>query len=209
MQLSDIASTSKLAEHAYYINMDHQQGRREHFVQLMRAVGLTPVRVQPVPDKVSFISGTKTHKLILETIAKLEGDQYHCVFEDDVEVAPGLDVSHVKSYIRQELERTQDPVGFIYLGVCLTQAQFQTCQPHVCNAKCAHAYMVTPAGARWLLQNVDDAEWESEWMDNILPKMLSPPMLGYHLIHYDEPTWRGLFYQARRAEWYEAGLTEG
>ena len=207
VQLAGIRTQSKLADTAFYINMDRQVGRREHIVELLSSAGLEPVRVPPVHDEVAFRSLVKTHKMIVERISKMGGQQYHCIFEDDVDIARELKPPDVKSFIEEELERIEDSVGFIYLGVCLDPDQVRTCRPHSCRAWCSHAYMVTPPGARWLLQNITD--WENNHSDYAYMKTLSAPVIGHRFTHdHTHPDWRGLFYQARQAEWYEAGMAE-
>ena len=206
-RLAAAAPASRIADTAFYINMDHQVKRREHLVRLLSSAGLEPVRVRPVQDDVPFKSLTRTHKMIVERISKMEGEQYHCIFEDDVELADGVAPSDVKPLLREELARTEDPVGFVYLGVCLDADQARACRPSSCRAWCAHAYMITPAGARWLLRNVTD--WENHHADYAYMKTLAAPVMGHRFTHdHTHPDWRGLFYQARRAQWYEPGMAE-
>jgi len=202
-----------LAEQVFYINTDEHKKRNAHAKALLQSIGFKNItRVKPVHDSVIYKSITKTHKYIVEQIAGKPGsDKYYCIFEDDIELADEFvnRPQEVKNYINNSISRYlgEDPIGFIYLGVCLDTRQVQSCTRNRCNAWCAHAYMVSPKGARWLLDNIKD--WENWHADYAYLKTFSAPVVGHEFSHdHTFPRWKGLFYQARNAEWYEAGQTE-
>jgi hypothetical protein len=201
-----------LAEQVFYINTDEHKKRNAHAKALLQSIGFKNItRVKPIYDPVMYTSLTKTHKYIVEQIAaKPDSDKYYCIFEDDIELADEFvnRPQEVKNYIERSLDLGLiDPIGFIYLGVCLDANQVQSCTRNRCNAWCAHAYMVSPKGARWLLDNIKD--WEKYHADYAYLKTLSAPVVGHEFNHdHTFPRWKGLFYQARNAEWYESGQTE-
>jgi len=197
-----------VADKIFYINMKKQIKRKKHIVNLLTNIGFAKLKlIRPIKDAIAWKSLTKTHKHIIEKIAHYKSNKYYCIFEDDIELAEGMEPAKSKEYIKNQLNNIKDPIGFIYLGVCLDSKQAKKCTRTSCNAWCAHAYMVTPKGAKWLLNNIKD--WENHITDYAYLKTLSAPVIGHEFTHdHTSPDWRGLFYQARKASWYEQGLAE-
>merc|ERR1711924_588310 len=95
----------------------------------------------------------------------------------------------------------------MYLGACLDDKQWATCAPNSCNTWCTHAYMLTPEGAKWLLKELPDGY--NQVTNNTFLHIMNQPLVGYRFTHdQTERQWRGLFYQARKADWYTPGMNE-
>ena len=204
------AQTDPLSKTAYYINMDTQVSRKNHTEKLLKDIGFTTiVRQKPDLSLDPYGSSFKAHKAIWIAISKKTKEQYYFAFEDDAEIAHGVDRKAVFSIIKDDLAKIKHPdKKFIYLGACLDEKQAPKCTTNVCNAWCAHAYMLTPAGARALLKSCPK-KTNNQVTDNFLLNLFSPPLIGHKFTHdHTEPDWRGLFYQARKASWYSNGMNE-
>ena len=167
-------------------------------------------RITPIKDTIGWKSLTKTHKYILEQISKFEKEEYYFVFEDDIELAREENPKNVFNLIKSEMGKLISPnmnIPFIYLGTCLDNNQWEKCTNNKCNTWCAHAYILTPNAAKWLLKNVPD--WENTIIDNNYLQILNQPLIGHKFTHdHTSPQWRGLFYQGRKESWYTDGLAE-
>lgn len=201
-----------LSERALYINMRDQGARRRHAESLLRDMGFAPERVEPRAQATAWKSLSDAHKLCVEIIARDSSSRYICVFEDDVELAHGLQREKARSYIEEQLSLLGARLvhkQFVKLGACLDTDQDKRCNPDACQSWCTHAYMLTPQMARSLLERYSN-EWLQYHSDFGYMKFApEPPVLGYKTLHdHTHPRWRGLFFQARKASWYERGMSE-
>ena len=181
--------------------------------KLLSDMGFVAERVLPVQHDIPWKSLTATHKLCLETIARETTTQYICVFEDDADLAHGVERGDARRVISQYLALLQgsqkDRLEYVKLGACLDLQQVKDCTPHACQSWCTHAYMVTPLAARRLLQ-AHGHNWLNYHSDYAYMNFAaSPPLVGHEFAHdHTHPRWHGLFFQARRASWYETGMSE-
>lgn len=199
--------TNKLSNKVFYINMDSQPNRNKHIIKLLNDIGFTDInRITPKYNKISYLSITETHKSIIEKIANFDTDSYYCIFEDDIELSKDIPRNKAKQFIIDRLNNISNNNGFIYLGVCLDENQIKTCYYNNCNAWCAHAYMLNPKGAQWLLKTIKN--WDGH-IDAIFNSNFSAPVIGYRFSHdHTLKNWKGLFYQGRNEIWYEDGENE-
>lgn len=188
--------------------MDKDIERNTHIIKLLDNIGFKNInRIKPLPHSIWWKSLSNTHKHIIELISKFNKEEYYCIFEDDIELADNFPNNKVKEYINEYINKIGYlEIPFICLGVCLGGGdQVKNCTMQRCNALCAHAYMVTPTGAKWLLDNIalPSKDWSLDWPDNNYSKVISPPIIGHEYSHnHTHPDWKGLFYQARKASWY-------
>lgn len=204
-----------LSTTAYFINMDNAISRRQHTETLLMEIGFINInRIIPIPSNEPWASASITHKSIIEKISKFEKEEFYFIFEDDVELANNMkDRSEVLDFINHELINVIDndklTLKFIYLGSCLTIEQNKTCTSNGCKCWCAHAYMLTPQAARDIIDRTKTLDWSMFYPDYVLQSQLSAqPLIGYQFKHdHTSPLWRGLFYQARRADWYSTGIS--
>jgi len=211
---------NKLSKTAYYINRDKDVSRNKHTLQLLQDIGFNDIiKIIPTIEKTPRDSLNKSHLNILNKISNFNNNYYYFIFEDDIEVTSEINRKDIFSFIQKELDellynyhqsnQKLPKLGFefIYLGVCLDEEQINNCTPLNCNAYCAHAYIVTPKGAKQLLSLLPKKM--SNVIDKEYVKILEQPVIGYNFTHeHTETNWRGLFYQARKADWYSSGATE-
>ena len=210
-KLSDTSTHFPLTKTAFYMNLDKDISRNVHIQTLLNSMGFENInRITPIKDDIGWKSLTKTHKYILEQIAKFEKEEYYFIFEDDIELSRQENPKNVFNLIKSEMNNLISPnidIPFIYLGACLDKDQWKKCKNNKCNTFCSHAYMLTPNAAKWVLKNVPD--WENSMIDKNYVETLNQPLIGHKFTHnHTSPKWRGLFYQGRKEPWYTNGLNE-
>lgn len=202
-----------LSKRALFINQKKQTSRRVHAEKLLRDMGFVAERIEPIRADTPWQSLSATHRFCVQLIASDKDAGYVCIFEDDVDLTPSVARVHATSYIEAGLRQLSDAspghMEFVKLGACMDEQQVPLCTSAHCQSWCTHAYMLTPQMAVQLLSTPAE-EWLNKHSDfaylHIAP---SPPLIG-HEFRYDatHPGWRGLFFQARLAPWYERGMSE-
>ena len=211
LKLKEHSTHFPLTKTAFYMNLDKDTRRNRHIQTLLNSIGFENInRITPIKDPIGWKSLTKSHKYILEQISNFEKEEYYFVFEDDIALAREENPKNVFNLIKSEMDKlisAKMSIPFIYLGACLDNNQWGKCTNNKCNTWCAHAYMLTPNAAKWLLKNVPD--WENNIIDNNYLQILNQPLVGHKFTHdHTSPQWRGLFYQGRKESWYTNGLAE-
>lgn len=206
-----------VADEVLYINLDHQGRRRAHVEELIRSWGKRPHRRVPELRAVREHSLTLAHMAAIRYIGAQGGDAFYIVLEDDVDIPAALSREPAQfraAFNKDFAELGQTDAGAVYLGICLDASQEAGCGFRKCQAWCAHAVMYTPRGARETYSKISEVfDWEGTPypFDWILWNLFSWPVLGYDIVHFLESPagdWRGVLVQNRKAEWYEAGITE-
>ena len=207
-----IAEIPAISANALFINQGKHVGRRRHVETLLDDMGFLGRRVEPLEDEIPWKSLTATHRSCLEQVAALREPKYVCIFEDDVELVADVPREAARRYMERSLRdlySETDKLAFVKLGACLEPKQEAACLPECCQSWCTHAYMLTPQAARHLLSISADL-WHTMHADALYMQVAPAlPLVGHAFTHdHTSPGWRGLFFQARLAPWYEAGMAE-
>ena len=205
----------RLARRALFINLAKHAGRRAHMERLLDQMGFDGQHMEPVAAPTPWQSLVATHRLCVQCVASSEQEhEYTCIFEDDVELVREVPRQEARAFIERELHALAHGWApeheFVKLGACLDETQEAKCIPTACLSWCTHGYMLTPRAARHLLMGFAAEDWLGSHSDYAYMQMLpAPPLVGHAFTHDDvSPGWRGLFFQARTASWYESGMAE-
>jgi hypothetical protein len=183
---------------AFYINRDSAVSRRNHCVELLRRVGMRPVRwtASEIPD--GGRGCCLSHLSLLRHVAAGRPSGWTLIVEDDVEF-------HEESRNIMELvaEEARKAHLFLFLGICDPQPTGE-----YSSGRCSHAYMVTGEGAARLTKAIEmelalapavhvDVVYERHVCARVVrPGLVSPVQQP----DCDKHT--GLGYQARDSSWY-------
>lgn len=202
-----------LSRTAFYLNLDKHKSRNTHIRGLLRKIAFKKIRrIKPIKHKNSAKSCLMTHKHILKKIAKRKSTRYYFIFEDDIDLVPDIHPKKVFEYIHNTIQDNLE-LEFIYLGIGLDEELNDNCTANNCRGVLSHAYMVTPRAARHLLDHViDDTIPIDESYNLNLP---GQPLIGIEFNSLDEEDkdkqwckyFRGIFYQNRKADWYDKGMS--
>jgi len=150
----------------FVINLNHNTDRLYNFSVLMDKLGYNFERFNAINGqlyKPDYLSPGEygcylSHKTLWERIAKDPDIDKAIIFEDDVDLATGLDgIDHAKSLIKHYI--THYTYDIFYLGKCLDRCDLHISQgPGVVRTYkplCAHAYVLTKQGAISILNCID------------------------------------------------------
>lgn len=208
-------AVAPLARRALFINLPKHVSRRLHMERLLEDMGFEGLRIKPAKAHTPWQSLVATHVSCVALVAAQPEQEYVCVFEDDAELVPELPREQARAFIENELDGFARCGGdtdleFVKLGACLDSSQETACRPASCQSWCTHAYMLTPRAAARLLRDVPEEQWLGMHSDYAYMQFVpAPPLVGHSFTHdHTHPGWRGLFFQARGAEWYDVGMAE-
>jgi len=147
-------------EAIYYINLDHREDRKAHFLGQMDLVGVPPNkihRIPGIPEKKGHIGCTKSHINTLRTFIA-SGYKQCIIFEDDFEWI-GSPNKALADFFTKEIP----------FDVCMLSGSYGTFEPttwpflrKIANAQTASGYMVTREFAPTLLANFEEGLSELE-----------------------------------------------
>ena len=138
----------------YYINLDHRQDRKAHFLGQMAQAGIPQSKIQRIagiPEKKGHIGCTKSHIQTLRTF--IASRHKRCIiFEDDFEWLGSPHKALADFFSAQ-----------IPFDVCMLSGSYGTFEPtqwpflrKIANAQTASGYMVSREFAPTLLQNYEE-----------------------------------------------------
>ena len=159
-------------------------------VELCSRYNFDATHIEPIYDKSTVTSLTKTHYSIFKQISTLNG-AYYIVFEDDAEF-----LSDPRPYLDNNTHE------FVYLGICVNKSHYN--KPTL-SGRCTHGYMLTPTMAHRLVNIIDTNNLINEHIDVIFKKYINAPVIRKDLHSPDEDTHIGICFQDRNASWYKGG----
>ena len=201
-------NVANILENAWVVNLDHRKDRWNQTNKRLTSLGISasrwPATDKDSPSFISMYKGLVTDKSRGEVACwqshlKLwkhlydSGVHSAVIFEDDLSIPPSLTLEQVQ-------ETIEDSVGFniLFLGYCGTpilhrRTSFSTSR--VGRAQCTHAYAVSRAGLKKLLESTHDFTMAvDEWLYNFCRDDLC--YYAQHLPDHRENLFgRGLFHQ--------------
>jgi len=186
--ISSVPNKLPFSNKVYFINQKiRQSGRYNHMKELCSRYNFDSTHIEPLYDKRTHVSLTKTHYSILKQISTLD-EAYYIVFEDDAEF-----LSDPRPYLHNNTHE------FVYLGLCMVNPPIE---PTV-SGTCSHGYMLTPTMAHRLVNIIDTNKLITEHIDQIFQSYINAPVIRPDLRWSEDEDFIGICYQHRNASWYK------
>jgi len=141
-----LQNSTGLLRKAFLITTDISNERTRRTVQILEKVGFVVVYQPVIPHPNKMVSNRLTHMELLRKISVDRTEPWGYIFENDIQI------SNASFRVNPDIIAFESKhPEFMFLGVCMKKEflDFFPNTQHYCGY-CAHAYALTPKGARKL-----------------------------------------------------------